>query len=181
MRDKPAPVQYLLECSQMSLEDFELARLDRAANLRKQLRDIAEEWIEAEVEAQLAHWVRRSRRRSGERIENIRLRAEDLRPCLSAPPVSDERKGLALSTGKRIGSRIAKANRDSTKRKLPPRPQISARRRPTDSSVSVAIASGSDRHCDLRVEQRTTHCEEAETRPDAFAAVRYFPGGSHSR
>src|SRR5271168_3076964 len=171
MRDKPAPVQYLLECSQMSLEDFELARLDRAANLRKQLRDIAEEWIEAEVEAQLAHWVRRSRRRSGERIENIRLRAEDLRPCLSAPPLSDER----------MGSRIAKANRDSTKRKLPPPPQILARRRPSDNSASLAVGSGSNRQRDLRVEQRTTHCEEAETRPDAFAAVRYFPRGSHSR
>ena len=50
MRDRTTPFQYLLECSQMSLKDFELARLDRAASLRKQLRDVAEEWVEAEVE-----------------------------------------------------------------------------------------------------------------------------------
>ena len=61
MRKKTAPFQYLLECSPMSLEDFELARLDRAANLRRQLRDIAEEWIDAEVEARLSHWVRENR------------------------------------------------------------------------------------------------------------------------
>ena len=57
MRSKTSSFQYLLECSQMSLEDFELARLDRAAVLRKQMRDIGEEWVEAAVQAQLARWV----------------------------------------------------------------------------------------------------------------------------
>ena len=103
MRKKSAPFQYLLECSQMSLEDFELARLDRAANLRKQLRDIAEEWVEAEVEAQLAHWVRGNRRRSVERTESIRLSAENTRLCLSAPPETDDTRGVDLSTGESIG------------------------------------------------------------------------------
>jgi hypothetical protein len=181
MRKKVTPFQYLLECSHMSLEDFELARLDRAANLRKQLRDIAEEWVEAEVEAQLAHWVRGNRRRSGEPTENIRLRAERLQPFLSASLGSDATSEVAFSTGKSIRSRIAKANRDSTKRELPPPLQILTCRRASDTSASLAIASNSDRQCDLRVERHTTRCEEPETRPDAFAAVRYFRRGSRSR
>jgi hypothetical protein len=181
MRKKATPFQYLLECSQMSLEDFELARLDRAANLRKQLRDIAEEWVEAEVEAQLAHWVRGNRGRSGEPAENIRLRAEHLRPCLSASPGSDETREVHFSAGKSIGSRIARANRDLTRRKLPSPLQILTCRRGSDTSASLAIAPNSDRQRDLRVERHTTRCEEPETRPDAFAAVRYFRRGSRSR
>jgi len=181
MRKKSAPFQYLLECSQMSLEDFELARLDRAANLRKQLRDIAEEWVEVEVEAQLAHWVRGNRRRLSERTENIRPPAEDLPPCLSTPPGSNETRTADFSTGNRIGSRIAKANRDSTECKLPPALQILTRRPVSDASGSLAIAPGSGRQCDLRVEQHTPRSEAAKARPDAFAAVRYFRRGSHSR
>ena len=181
MRKKTAPFQYLLECSQMSLEDFELARLDRAANLRKQLRDIAEEWVEVEVEAQLAHWVRGNRWRSGEPTVNIRLGAEQLQPRLSASPGSDETGKVDFSTGKSIGSRVAKANRDSTKRKLPPPLQILTCRRASDTSASLAIVPNSDRQRDLRVERHTTRCEEPETRPDAFAAVRYFRRGSRSR
>jgi hypothetical protein len=180
MRKKPAPFQYLLECSQMSLEDFELARLDRAANLRKQLRDIAEEWVEAEVEAQLAHWVRGNRRRSVERTESIRLSAENTRLCLSAPPETDDTRGVGLSTGESIGPRIAKTIRHSMKRKLPPRLRILTPRRASDTSASLAIAPDSDRRFDQRVDQDTTHCEEAGTRPDAFATVRYFRRRSHS-
>jgi hypothetical protein len=50
-------VEYLLRCSKPSLESFELSRLNRVANLRKELRMLVEDWIEAEVEARLAHWV----------------------------------------------------------------------------------------------------------------------------
>src|SRR5271170_3153504 len=174
MRKKPAPFQYLLECSQMSLEDFELARLDRAASLRKQLRDIAEEWVEAEVESQLAHWVRGNRGRSVERTESVGLSAENPRLCLSAPPESDNARGADFSTGKRIGRRIAKTNVHSTKRKLPPPLRILTPRRASDTSASLAIAPDSDRRFVQRVDRDTTHREEAETRPDAFATVRYF-------
>ena len=44
------PVQYLAGASEISLESFELARLNRIANLRKELHQVMEEWIEAEVE-----------------------------------------------------------------------------------------------------------------------------------
>ena len=55
-------VAYLFSCSKESLESFELSRLNRAANLRKELRQITEEWIQAEVESRLARWILEQRR-----------------------------------------------------------------------------------------------------------------------
>ena len=57
MSESSRRVEYLLRCSKPSLESFELSRLNRVANLRKELRMLVEDWIEAEVEARLAHWV----------------------------------------------------------------------------------------------------------------------------
>jgi hypothetical protein len=101
MREKTTPFEYLANCSQMSLEDFELARLDRVASLRKELRDIAEEWIEAAVEAQLAHWVRENRQRTAVRPAKFRECEDDeiqLRNSLSpAPRASKHRQKIPAS------------------------------------------------------------------------------------
>jgi len=144
MRDKTTSFQYLLDCSQMSLEDFELARLDRAASLRKQLRDIAEEWIEAEVEAQLARWVHENRGRSAARTVKFRERKDELEGRPRAFPSAP---------------RIAKPNRPALATELPPPVPIStglrSRRRPSRPALAA--------------EPRERH----ELRPDAFAAVRY--------
>jgi hypothetical protein len=58
MRNSKPSLEYLTTCSQTSLEAFELSRYNRVANLRKQLRDLVEEWIDAEVDARLARWIR---------------------------------------------------------------------------------------------------------------------------
>lgn len=55
-------VEYLFSCSKESLESFELSRLNRAANLRKELRQVTDEWIQAEAEWRLARWVLEKRR-----------------------------------------------------------------------------------------------------------------------
>ncbi len=62
MSQLPAPFDYLATCSEPSLESFELSRFNRIANLRKELRQILNEWIEAEVEARLARWLLNQRR-----------------------------------------------------------------------------------------------------------------------
>lgn len=62
MRATRPPLDYLLTSSQMSLESVELARLNRAANLRKELCDVVEEWIDAEVDARLARSILEWRR-----------------------------------------------------------------------------------------------------------------------
>jgi len=51
-------IQYFSSCSRTSLEAVTLDRLAKASNLRKELREIIEEWVSAEVEARLAVEIR---------------------------------------------------------------------------------------------------------------------------
>jgi hypothetical protein len=51
------PLEYLATSSDASIESFHLSRLNAVANLRKELHEIFEEWIEAEVQARLAQWL----------------------------------------------------------------------------------------------------------------------------
>src|SRR6202050_1585373 len=67
-----SPLEYLLTSSEAALETFELARLNKSANLRKELRDVVEEWIEAEIQSRLARWILDSRRtRAGRPDANL--------------------------------------------------------------------------------------------------------------
>jgi hypothetical protein len=56
------PLEYLITSSQAGLESFEHSRLWRCGNLRKELRDLFEECIEAEAQARLARWILECRR-----------------------------------------------------------------------------------------------------------------------
>jgi hypothetical protein len=56
------PWDYLHEASNPSLESFELSRLNHAANLRKEIAALLEEWMEETAEALLARWVREDRK-----------------------------------------------------------------------------------------------------------------------
>ena len=58
------PLEYLITSSQTSLESFELSRLNAVANLRKEIRQVVDDWVEAEIEARIARWVL-ERRRAG--------------------------------------------------------------------------------------------------------------------
>jgi hypothetical protein len=59
------PLEYLVTSSQAGLENFELVRLNTIANLRKELGDLVEEWIEAETQSRLARWILECRRTQG--------------------------------------------------------------------------------------------------------------------
>lgn len=56
------PLEYLVTSSNTSLESFELSRLNAVANLRKEIRQIVDDWVEAEIEARIARWVLERRR-----------------------------------------------------------------------------------------------------------------------
>ncbi len=56
------PWDYLHEASNPSLESFELSRLNHAANLRKEIAALLEQWIIETAEALLARWVREDRK-----------------------------------------------------------------------------------------------------------------------
>jgi hypothetical protein len=72
------PFEFFITSSQTSLESFELSRLNAVANLRKELRQVVDEWIEAEIQARMARWI----------LERRRLEASDSQspvPGLSKP------------------------------------------------------------------------------------------------
>jgi hypothetical protein len=68
MSESKTPFDYLAGCSKPGLESFELSRLSQAARLRKEMREIVEEWIEAEVQARLARWLLERRRNQDEAL-----------------------------------------------------------------------------------------------------------------
>jgi hypothetical protein len=62
MSDAKPPFHFIATCTQISLQSYELARLNAAAQLRRQLQEMTDQWIEAEVEARLARWALEHRR-----------------------------------------------------------------------------------------------------------------------
>lgn len=51
------PVDYLQAASRMSLQSFELARLNHAANLRQEIGALLDQWLQETSEAMLARWM----------------------------------------------------------------------------------------------------------------------------
>lgn len=51
------PEQYLRTASQSSLQNFELAKLNRAANLRREIAALIDEWLKETSEALLARYM----------------------------------------------------------------------------------------------------------------------------
>lgn len=180
MRKKTAPFQYLLECSQISLEDFELARLDRAANLRRQLRDIAEEWIDAEVEARLSHWVRENRWLSREETLNPRQSPGALNVKLALLPGSDETGTPDDSSTKRARSRLGRAKHASLARVLPLPVKSSTARRASRGAAPLAVVRNLGTQRNLSVEQIREQSDERETGPDISGELCCRGRGPHS-
>jgi len=67
MRETSSPLEYLFLSSEAALESIHLSGLNRGANLRKQLREILQAWIESEVQARVAMRLRDGRRPHGPR------------------------------------------------------------------------------------------------------------------
>lgn len=51
------PLDYLQAASRASLQSFELARLNHAANLRNEIAALMDQWIQETSEAMLARWM----------------------------------------------------------------------------------------------------------------------------
>jgi hypothetical protein len=51
------PISFLLEASPTSLQDLELASLNRSANLGKAVKSELQMWIEQSAAAMLARWM----------------------------------------------------------------------------------------------------------------------------
>jgi hypothetical protein len=51
------PIDYLRSASRPSLQSFELGRLNHAANLRREIATLIDQWLEETAEAMLARWM----------------------------------------------------------------------------------------------------------------------------
>ena len=78
MSDTCAPIPYLFECSIAALESVLLSRLNQVAALRQEFRNLADEWIQSEIDARVATGVLANRRDYGgvEDIESVEVRPQ---------------------------------------------------------------------------------------------------------
>ena len=51
------PWEFLLSASRNSLQSYELSRLSHAANLRKEITQLLDSWLEENTAAMLARWL----------------------------------------------------------------------------------------------------------------------------
>ena len=72
------PWEFLLSASRNSLQSYELSRLSHAANLRKEIEALLDQWLEENACAMLARWLIEQRNRPPRAPE--RVPAEDLFP-----------------------------------------------------------------------------------------------------
>ena len=80
------PWEFLLSASKNSLQSYELTRLAHAANLRKEMSALLDQWLEENAAAMLARWLMEQRDRSVKCAEA--LHDADLRRP-GPPSVSD--------------------------------------------------------------------------------------------
>src|ERR1051325_4269815 len=57
------PWEFLLSASRNSLQSYELSRLSHAANLRKEISQLLDSWLEENTAAMLARWLMEQRER----------------------------------------------------------------------------------------------------------------------
>ena len=63
-RSMQPPWEFLLSASRNSLQSFELSRLAHAANLRKEIGALLDQWLDENAAALLARWLLEQRDRS---------------------------------------------------------------------------------------------------------------------
>lgn len=91
MKTTKSMLDYLARCSQTSLESFQLARLNDLANLRKQMIDVIDEWVETDIQARISEWILlRKRHQATLRPPQTVRRLRSKRVPLPLVPAQDE-------------------------------------------------------------------------------------------
>jgi hypothetical protein len=109
------PLEYLVTSSQAGLENFELVRRNTIANLRKELGEVVEEWIEAETQCRLARWILECRRTQDAASDSHRSKAidENRLPLFDGPLNSQEYQSQSSSL-KALPTRSSRSRRSSS-------------------------------------------------------------------
>jgi len=79
------PWEFLLTASRNSLQSFELSRLSHAANLRKEIGALLDEWLDENACAMLARWL----------IENRERPLHDRKPAPADEPLPPHRNSVS--------------------------------------------------------------------------------------
>ncbi len=80
------PWEFLLSASRTSLQSYELSRLSHAANLRKEIGALLDQWLEENAAAMLARWLMEQRERPSQALD---LASTGEPPLRSGHAVSD--------------------------------------------------------------------------------------------
>jgi len=59
-----APWEFLLSASRNTLQSYELSRLAHAANLKKEITELLDQWLQETTAANLARWLIEQRQRA---------------------------------------------------------------------------------------------------------------------
>jgi len=136
MSDTQPPLAYLLECSNASLESFELSRLNRASNLQKEQSQLTEERIEAEVSLRLARWILDHRRQEATSSELLRSDAGRFAHCtqltlalVAEPECAPEAKQIDCALSRVSEERSDLVDSRAPARRVVVRKKASAKRR----------------------------------------------------
>jgi len=70
------PWDYLHDASDPSLESFALSRLNHAANIRREIEALIDQWIEDTAQALLAQWVREDRTMTYSAIHPVKAKPQ---------------------------------------------------------------------------------------------------------
>jgi hypothetical protein len=89
------PWEFLLSASRNSLQSYELSRLSHAANLRKEITQLLDSWLEENTAAMLARWLMQQRENHAAREHSAAERPDT--PLASA---ADERTSPSAARGK---------------------------------------------------------------------------------
>ena len=94
------PWEFLLSASRNSLQSFELSRLSHASNLRKEITQLLDSWLEENSEAMLARWLMEQRERPAPRghRERTSIRGSDEEHA----PAGDARNKAAHSVSDNV-------------------------------------------------------------------------------
>ena len=94
------PWEYLCQASDPSLQSFELSRLNHAANLRKEIAALVDQWLEETVAAMLARWLIERRRlvrdAGGSAPESLDPKRDLLREAATALCPKNGRRAAAV-------------------------------------------------------------------------------------
>jgi len=96
MSENPLPLEYLVTSSQSAVESFELSRLNCVSNLRKEIRQIVDEWIAAEAEARIARWILDCRRAQTDDETPLRASATEALPATPPSAAAGHQRGDSL-------------------------------------------------------------------------------------